>query len=101
MKSLFDQDHLYTEEAEQLRLSMDDLLRATFYNYCIEDMYSPREVAHILNATINEFEELMINDWRERDRTMAKPSITDEVLWNKRPINDQRRSGPNNSNTKT
>ena len=96
--SLFDEDNLYTEKAEELVLQMDEPLQLIFYNYCLEEGYSPREVAHILNATVSEYERLMVEDWKHE---VGKSGLKDKVLWGKREADDQRGSRPNARRRKT
>jgi hypothetical protein len=62
MESLYDKDGRYTEVAEAIDIKAGQILKPLFAQ-CVELGYSPREVAHIITATVTEMELSAILGW--------------------------------------
>ena len=68
MKSLYNEDHryTYTKPAEALDMATFQAINPLFMKWA-EDGYSPREIAHIMQAAINEMELNTIIDWNKNE----------------------------------
>lgn len=58
-KSLYDKNFRYTQAASDLDINVGKVLKPYFEHY-FQEGYSPREIASILHATINDFELMMV-----------------------------------------
>lgn len=55
MKSLYDENGKYTEDAMKLDRETNEAIDDLFNKY-VADGYSPREISHVMMATVSEIE---------------------------------------------
>ena len=62
MKSLYNKNYRYTSEAEAIDREAHNALKLIFKEW-YKNGYSPREIAHIINGTVTDFELESVLGW--------------------------------------